>query len=92
MRLASVDADAHRRRDFFVMLGGHVVDRGLKAVQRVIHRWINNASVEHQISDRPIAIARLRLRGEHGLIDRIVHRKKMRAEIAEFICYFCATQ
>src|SRR6201982_2462027 len=29
---------------------------------------------------------------EHGLIDRIVHRKKMRAEIAEFICYFCATQ
>lgn len=29
---------------------------------------------------------------EHGLIDRIVHRKKLRAEIAEFICYFCATQ
>jgi acetyl-CoA carboxylase carboxyl transferase subunit beta len=29
---------------------------------------------------------------EHGLIDRIVHRKKMRAEIAEFICYFCTTQ
>ncbi|HEX4640286.1 MAG TPA: acetyl-CoA carboxylase, carboxyltransferase subunit beta [Chthoniobacterales bacterium] len=29
---------------------------------------------------------------EHGLIDRIVHRKKMRSEIAEFICYFTATQ
>ena len=29
---------------------------------------------------------------EHGLIDRIVHRKKMRAEIAEFICYFSTTQ
>jgi acetyl-CoA carboxylase carboxyl transferase subunit beta len=29
---------------------------------------------------------------EHGLIDRIVHRKKMRAEIAEFICYFCTVQ
>lgn len=25
---------------------------------------------------------------EHGLIDRIVHRKKMRAEIAEFLGYF----
>jgi acetyl-CoA carboxylase carboxyl transferase subunit beta len=29
---------------------------------------------------------------EHGLIDRIVHRKKLRAEIAEFICYFSTTQ
>ena len=29
---------------------------------------------------------------EHGLIDRIVHRKKLRAEIAEFICYFATTQ
>ena len=29
---------------------------------------------------------------EHGLIDRIVHRKKLRAEIAEFICYFGTTQ
>jgi acetyl-CoA carboxylase carboxyl transferase subunit beta len=29
---------------------------------------------------------------EHGLIDRIVHRKKMRAEIAEFLGYFCTTQ
>src|SRR2546423_5510555 len=29
---------------------------------------------------------------EHGLIDRIVHRKKMRSEIAEFIGYFSTTQ
>ncbi len=29
---------------------------------------------------------------EHGLIDRIVHRKKMRAEIAEFLGYFSTTQ
>ena len=29
---------------------------------------------------------------EHGLIDRIVHRKKLRSEIAEFIAYFSTTQ
>jgi acetyl-CoA carboxylase carboxyl transferase subunit beta len=29
---------------------------------------------------------------EHGLIDRIVHRKKMRSEIAEFLNYFSVTQ
>ena len=29
---------------------------------------------------------------EHGLIDRIVHRKKMRSEIAEFLGYFSVTQ
>ena len=29
---------------------------------------------------------------EHGLIDRIVHRKKMRAEIAEFLGYFSTAQ
>jgi acetyl-CoA carboxylase carboxyl transferase subunit beta len=29
---------------------------------------------------------------EHGLIDRIVHRKKMRSEIAEFITYFSTAQ
>lgn len=29
---------------------------------------------------------------EHGLIDRIVHRKKMRAEISQFLGYFSATQ
>jgi acetyl-CoA carboxylase carboxyl transferase subunit beta len=29
---------------------------------------------------------------EHGLIDRIVHRKKMRGEIAEFLGYFSTTQ
>ena len=29
---------------------------------------------------------------EHGLIDRIVHRKKMRAEITEFLGYFSKTQ
>jgi acetyl-CoA carboxylase carboxyl transferase subunit beta len=29
---------------------------------------------------------------EHGLIDRIVHRKKLRSEIAEFIGYFSTTQ
>jgi len=29
---------------------------------------------------------------EHGLIDRIVHRKKMRAEITEFLGYFSTTQ
>lgn len=29
---------------------------------------------------------------EHGLIDRIVHRKKMRAEIAQFLGYFSTTQ
>src|SRR3954462_8536428 len=29
---------------------------------------------------------------EHGLIDRIVHRKKLRAEIAEFLGYFATTQ
>jgi acetyl-CoA carboxylase carboxyl transferase subunit beta len=29
---------------------------------------------------------------EHGLIDRIVHRKKIRAEIAEFLVYFSTTQ
>jgi acetyl-CoA carboxylase carboxyl transferase subunit beta len=29
---------------------------------------------------------------EHGLIDRIVHRKKMRAEIADFLGYFSTTQ
>src|SRR3954471_8149116 len=29
---------------------------------------------------------------EHGLIDRIVHRKKMRSEIAEFLGYFSTTQ
>src|SRR5437016_7770309 len=29
---------------------------------------------------------------EHGLIDRIVHRKKLRAEIAELICYFVTAQ
>src|SRR5213595_4348085 len=29
---------------------------------------------------------------EHGLIDRIVHRKKLRAEIAEFLGYFAPTQ
>ncbi|MFL6518850.1 MAG: acetyl-CoA carboxylase, carboxyltransferase subunit beta [Chthoniobacterales bacterium] len=29
---------------------------------------------------------------EHGLIDRIVHRKKLRTEIAEFLGYFCTTQ
>jgi acetyl-CoA carboxylase carboxyl transferase subunit beta len=29
---------------------------------------------------------------EHGLIDRIVHRKKLRAEISQFLGYFSATQ
>jgi len=29
---------------------------------------------------------------EHGLIDLIVHRKKLRAQIAEFLAYFCRTQ
>src|SRR5256885_4733697 len=29
---------------------------------------------------------------EHGLIDRIVHRKKLRSEIAELICYFVTAQ
>jgi acetyl-CoA carboxylase carboxyl transferase subunit beta len=29
---------------------------------------------------------------EHGLIDRIVHRKKLRAEISQFLSYFSATQ
>src|ERR1700682_2782861 len=29
---------------------------------------------------------------EHGLIDLIVHRKKMRSQIAEFLTYFSATQ
>jgi acetyl-CoA carboxylase carboxyl transferase subunit beta len=29
---------------------------------------------------------------EHGLIDRIVHRKKLRAEIAEFLGYFSTNQ
>jgi len=29
---------------------------------------------------------------EHGLIDRIVHRKKLRAEIIQFLGYFSATQ
>jgi acetyl-CoA carboxylase carboxyl transferase subunit beta len=29
---------------------------------------------------------------EHGLIDRIVHRKKLRGEIAEFLGYFSTTQ
>src|SRR4051812_36650725 len=29
---------------------------------------------------------------EHGLIDRIVHRKKLRAEIAEFLGYFSTVQ
>src|SRR5436853_6682347 len=29
---------------------------------------------------------------EHGLIDRIVHRKKLRAEIEELICYFVTAQ
>src|SRR3954453_16825183 len=29
---------------------------------------------------------------EHGLIDRIVHRKKMRGEITEFLGYFSTTQ
>jgi acetyl-CoA carboxylase carboxyl transferase subunit beta len=29
---------------------------------------------------------------EHGLIDRIVHRKKLRSEIAEFLGYFSTTQ
>jgi acetyl-CoA carboxylase carboxyl transferase subunit beta len=29
---------------------------------------------------------------KHGLIDRIVHRKKMRSEIAEFLGYFSTTQ
>ena len=29
---------------------------------------------------------------EHGLIDRIVHRKKLRSEIAEFLGYFATTQ
>jgi acetyl-CoA carboxylase carboxyl transferase subunit beta len=29
---------------------------------------------------------------EHGLIDIIVHRKKMRSQIAEFLSYFSATQ
>jgi acetyl-CoA carboxylase carboxyl transferase subunit beta len=29
---------------------------------------------------------------EHGLIDRIVHRKKLRSEIAEFLGYFAPTQ
>jgi acetyl-CoA carboxylase carboxyl transferase subunit beta len=28
---------------------------------------------------------------EHGLIDRIVHRKKMRAELAQLLAYFSAT-
>ena len=29
---------------------------------------------------------------EHGLIDRIVHRKKLRSEIAQFLGYFSTTQ
>ncbi len=29
---------------------------------------------------------------EHGLIDRIVHRKKLRGEISQFLGYFSATQ
>src|SRR5213075_628240 len=29
---------------------------------------------------------------EHGLIDLIVHRKKLRSEIAEFLGYFAPTQ
>ena len=29
---------------------------------------------------------------EHGLIDRIVHRKKLRGEISQFLSYFSATQ
>lgn len=29
---------------------------------------------------------------EHGLIDRIVHRKKLRSEIAQFLSYFSTTQ
>ena len=29
---------------------------------------------------------------EHGLIDRIVHRKKLRAQISQFLSYFSATQ
>ncbi|MFN2623803.1 MAG: acetyl-CoA carboxylase, carboxyltransferase subunit beta [Chthoniobacterales bacterium] len=29
---------------------------------------------------------------EHGLIDRIVHRKKLRSEITEFLGYFATTQ
>ena len=29
---------------------------------------------------------------EHGLIDRIIHRKKMRAELAQILGYFLATQ
>jgi acetyl-CoA carboxylase carboxyl transferase subunit beta len=29
---------------------------------------------------------------EHGLIDQIVHRKKMRAQISQFLSYFSATQ
>jgi acetyl-CoA carboxylase carboxyl transferase subunit beta len=29
---------------------------------------------------------------EHGLIDLIVHRKRMRSQIAEFLTYFSNTQ
>ena len=29
---------------------------------------------------------------EHGLIDQIVHRKKMRAQISQFLSYFSTTQ
>ena len=29
---------------------------------------------------------------EHGLIDLIVHRKRMRPQIAQFLAYFSATQ
>jgi acetyl-CoA carboxylase carboxyl transferase subunit beta len=29
---------------------------------------------------------------EHGLVDLIVHRKKMRPQITEFLSYFSATQ
>jgi acetyl-CoA carboxylase carboxyl transferase subunit beta len=29
---------------------------------------------------------------EHGLIDQIVHRKKLRTQIGQFLSYFSATQ
>ena len=38
-------------------------------MQRMIHRGIDNAAIQHEIRNRTIAIARGGFRGQYGVID-----------------------
>ena len=46
----------------------------------------------HTHQDLPDGFQTAEFLEEHGLIDLIVHRKKMRAQISQFLSYFSATQ